>query len=713
MKPRKILIVNVPGMTWEDVEAGRAPAVAALADRWAVGTMSVRTTGAVTDLASGYASIGAGNRARGASAADEPLSPEAVAGSGGGLRVRGMEAVREDNRLLRFGAVPGTLGSILHGGRLRTGVVGNADGGIAGGGIERRRFAGLALADERGRIDAGDVGSSLVAEDPSTRNGFRADPDAMVTAARRTIGEADVVLVEVADAYREAEASSPGDPADSARAAALRRDDALVGRLATEVDLRQDTLLVLAASGAGPRGAERLMVALMAGVGSLPRGWLTSPTTRRAGMVALTDVGPGILRLLRLPEPEAMTGAAFRPLPGSAGSRREGLVRIDAAAMFHLRWVSGFFVTTLLLHLLLYLFAWRWLPWGTRPMAVPAETIRSRAETVRLLTLAFMALPLATLVLRALGADLWGPWVPVVVLAVTCVVTAAAAVRGPWRRWASGPPAFVCAVTAAFIVTDLLTGAHAQMSSLIGYSPIVAGRFFGAGNLVFAVLGTSAVLVAAALAARRPRPAGLIVAAIGLVVVVAESGPPFGADFGGLLALVPAFGLLAVLASGRRVSWRKVVVLGLIAGACAFAVGVADSLRPPEVQTHIGRFFTRLLGEGPGAVSSILGRKAAANWSILVHSALTLSVPIALAFVVGVLMRPPGKLRRALQEEPGLQWGLQAAAVVNLLGFVVNDSGIAITAMGIALAVPYCLATILGMADEPSHAAATQVAGVP
>ena len=139
---------------------------------------------------------------------------------------------------------------------------------------------------------------------------------------------------------------------------------------------------------------------------------------------------------------------------------------------------------------------------------------------------------------------------------------------------------------------------------------------------------------------------------------------------------------------------------------------VADALRPPEAQTHIGRFFSRLLGGGPGAVSTILARKAAANWSILAHSALTLSVPIALAFLVGVLMRPPGRLHRALREEPGLKWGLQAAAVVNLLGFALNDSGIAITAMGIALAVPYCLATILGMADEPSRPAAARAGPV-
>jgi hypothetical protein len=195
------------------------------------------------------------------------------------------------------------------------------------------------------------------------------------------------------------------------------------------------------------------------------------------------------------------------------------------------------------------------------------------------------------------------------------------------------------------------------------------------------------------------------VLALGLLVVVAEGGPMFGADFGGVLALVPAFGLLALLVAGRRVSWRNIVVLGVATGVGAALVGYVDSLRPLESQTHIGRFFTRLIDAGPSAVSEIIVRKASANWNVLTSSGLTLSVPIAVAFVVLVLMRPAGRLRRALDEEPGLKWGLQAAAVLNVLGFALNDSGIAITAMGIALALPYCLATVLGMTDDPASPA--------
>ena len=44
------------------------------------------------------------------------------------------------------------------------------------------------------------------------------------------------------------------------------------------------------------------------------------------------------------------------------------------------------------------------------------------------------------------------------------------------------------------LVGDLLAGAPLQLASLAGYSPIVAGRFVGFGNLAFAIFGTAMLL---------------------------------------------------------------------------------------------------------------------------------------------------------------------------------------------------------------------------
>ncbi|MGH2626560.1 MAG: hypothetical protein ACRDHY_07925, partial [Anaerolineales bacterium] len=371
---------------------------------------------------------------------------------------------------------------------------------------------------------------------------------------------------------------------------------------------------------------------------------------------------------------------------------------------FHTRWVGPFFVTFVLTQVALYLVAWGLLLGGARAAPRPTagaregqDRTRLRVGAIRALTLGFMAAPLATLVLAALHAQRWPGFAPALVLVLTSSVIALGALSGPWRHRASGPPAFVCGLTAGAIALDLLTGGRLQLSSLIGYSPIVAGRFFGVGNLAFALLGTSALLVASALAGAFGSRAVGIVAAIGVLTILVDGAPTLGADFGGLLSLVPAFGLLLLLASGRKLSWRGGVALAAGGMGAAVVAGLLDALRATDSQTHIGRFVTRLIEGGPAAIALVIGRKAAANWNLLTSSFLTLSIPIAVLFVAFVLMRPPSRLRIALETEAGLKAGLLAAGLMNLLGFAFNDSGIAVPAMGLAIGVPYCLATVLAI----------------
>ena len=96
----------------------------------------------------------------------------------------------------------------------------------------------------------------------------------------------------------------------------------------------------------------------------------------------------------------------------------------------------------------------------------------------------------------------------------------------------------------------------------------------------------------------------------------------------------------------------------------------------------------------------VIIRKINANWTLLTQSALTLSVPVALIFLGLMLRRPYGRLRAGLVTIPGLKIGLIGAVVANVLGFALNDSGIAIPAMGLAIMAPYCLATVLGMPGD-------------
>jgi hypothetical protein len=704
-RPRKIVLVSMPHVDWSDVAAGDAPNLGRLAEEWSIAALSVRTVGPKTDLASALITIGAGNRARAHGAqpifeGDAEAAPNAVVGPGG-ASVRGMQHIQADNADLHFGASPGALGQRLKLAGLTTGVAGNADGGYVrptskvrkGVGLERRRFGALALADRSGRVDFAIIGDELNLADPDSLNGFRANPLALAAAARQVISESDVSLIELTDTYRESQVAfvslrhvgTPGEPNRHVQAA-VRRDDALLGELIPMVDLSRDSLVVLGTSGPGLGRSERLELALMAGVGATRSGWLTSATTLRDGLVTVSDVGPGVLKLLGLSVPEQMSGQPFRSIAGPEGGRLDRIVRLQEEALFHMEWVGRFFLIFVGLQLVLYLIAL----WSLRPGGIDSPWLRR-------LTLGFMSVPASTLFLAALDPNRLGPAGPLVFVVVVSSVLTAVALRGPWRGYPAGPPTFICAINLLVILADLASGANLQLSSLIGYSPIVAGRFYGVGNLSFAVLATSALLVAGQVGARFGRAGIWMAAGIGIVTIVADGA--LGADFGGMLSLIPAFGVLLAQLFGRRVSaWRLLVLCG-VAAVIALIVGVLDSMRPPEVQTHVGRFAERLIGAGPEAVREVIIRKARANWAILTQSSLTLSVPVALGFLALLLTRPEGKLRSALDTQPGLRTGLIAAIVANALGFALNDSGVAVPAMGLAIMAPFCLATIHGMPD--------------
>jgi hypothetical protein len=253
----------------------------------------------------------------------------------------------------------------------------------------------------------------------------------------------------------------------------------------------------------------------------------------------------------------------------------------------------------------------------------------------------------------------------------------------------------VCIVTASGFLLDVITGSTLQISSLFGYSPVVAGRFYGIGNLAFVIMGTTALLGLGVLLRPDGWKAGGIAVSVGVVVLLVDGHPSLGADLGGTLAIAPAFGATALMMAGRKVRWRTMILLCVAAAAAAFGIAYLDSLRDVSVQTHLGRFASTLIEGGMDAVRPIIMRKLEANVSVLTGSVLSLGVPIAGGFLFIWMRKRRDRLQSLFAHEPGLRPAFVGMIVLNVVGFAVNDSGVPILAMGLALAVPFLLATVL------------------
>ena len=248
------------------------------------------------------------------------------------------------------------------------------------------------------------------------------------------------------------------------------------------------------------------------------------------------------------------------------------------------------------------------------------------------------------------------------------------------RRNRLDPIIGVLGLTVLLLVGDvLLYDARFQFNSVFGYSPTVAGRFAGFGNLAFAALASSAILLAALLAhrigGRRGRIVAVCVCAVALVV---DGFPMWGADVGGVLSGIPAYAVFLTMLFGLKVRWKTVVAFAVGTLAAVTVLGFIDLARPSDERTHLGRFFEKIGAEGAGGFFTVIARKADSNISVLASSVWTLMLPAVFLFIAYLIWRAPGTLREVREEIPEMRAGLVGILVFGLLGFAFNDSGISI-----------------------------------
>jgi hypothetical protein len=637
---RGVVLIGIPGLRWADVRQDRSPHLLGLVDRSATGGMSARTIGRFTCPADGWVTISSGARA-----ATGPLCgrPPQLTPSGRGVVVADFPSIRRYNTDLGFPSQLGLLGDTLHrAGRCVTAVGPNA---------------ALAAADAAGRVDY----YSATADSPQ-RGLFTRCP---VTIAALD----DLATVR-----------------GTRRAEVVRQVDTTVGSILARIPA--GTTILVAGVGDERRYA-RLRVALAAGDGTAGR-YLGSDSTRRSDLVILPDVTATILATMGIPAPDGLVGTpwrtgAHRPGPAAAirhlvgQARAPEVLRPVGHDFYH--W---FMISQLVVYALAMAALWRR---GRFLLLIKPVALAAAAFPVSVFLVNLLPWPTAAHPARTVFAGIAAFDLLLVVIALS----------GPWRRHPLGPGPVVAAVSAVVLAADQLTGCTLQVNSFMGYSPIGGFRYYGMGNIAFAVLTTSTLLAACGLvhwlrANGRPRTGLVSVVTISLVAAALDGWTGWGSDFGGMIAFIPGLAVTILLVAGRRVSVIKLGLLGTAAGTIVLGVAFLDHLRPPDQQSHLGRFFGDLLA---GRGMPVVGRKATAMLNSFGNPELTPVAVAALLFLVVVLAQPwnpRAPLRLAFQQVPLLRAGLAGALVTALLGTVVNDSGVSILALGLTVTVPITLA---------------------
>jgi hypothetical protein len=665
-----LVVVGLGGLSWDDVSAERTPTLWGLLRDGSAASVSVKTLHLTTCPVDGWSTVGAGEAAGPASEGDRPECgplPPVEGDEKAGYHVVGFDDIATASRDAEFRARLGLLGDSFAAADTCVQAIGPG--------------AGLAAATSDGEV--------------AKYAPFQA------TTLVNDLAQCPVSIVDVGSVDRT-------DPSPTRMTEQI---NGLERRIELVMDAMPNGADLVVVSLADRDREERLRLLTATGPHYAP-GLLASASTRTTGVAQLSDITATILQRGGAEPVVGIGGRALSVVPSAnnseatAAAKLTVLTDIDAKADAMHRVVAPFLLiwlaTTALTLLALSFMIRRARPWNHR------LTRQRGLRLVRVVAITSAGMPAATFLANLVP---WWRWstntvtltaMLLVLVFVMSGILAFVALHGPWASSALGPLAAMSLLTAGVIGVDLITGSHLQISSIFGLQPLVGGRFYGMGNVAFAVYASAVLLLCAAMAhalVRRnaPRLAVFAVVVIGGAALAVDVLPAWGADFGGPIALAPALGFLLMGVLGWRTSLRNIVVVLLVAGAIVGTVSYLDWKRPPSERSHPGRFLQTVID---GGAWDVMSRKLLANVSLAVHLPVLLAVVTVLLLIAVYVVARPGSLgtaplARLLAEAPLLHRGLWSVIVMAVIGFLTNDSGAAIPPVAAIFTVPLVISAVM------------------
>lgn len=589
----------------------------------------------------------------------------------------------------------GLLGDVLRACRIDRTAIGSADSFLF---VRDSSGAGSYL---NGRV--------LSKQDPMFPAGRRFDPErALGEVGRWQANGSGLLVIEWEDlqqiASRQEELSI--GQYNKLRQQALASLDTFAGRLLkqAEVEHAEASTMILWIS---PRTAmdqkNRELSPIVIAGGSIPPGsLLTSPTTRRVGIVSNLDVAATVLDFFRIQKPESMMGTVISG-KRTAMNRTEhsqtdvNLQILDnlAAATKETYRLRPFVIILYGSMSLMILLLTAFMIWAGRQKWLTQSGEKSKTRVNRLAIVlgwggtAVLAAPAAFLLLPVTGrSGAWAWWLGIG--GITAGLTwGLMHIRSLLQRMLA-----LSILLAGATVIDLVFGGHLLRQSVLSYDPIVGARYYGIGNEYMGLLVSWSLLGCGYLLAIRPdwrRKVKWLSAGLGTGIVLLLAHPDLGANAGGTITAAVAAAAVVALLSGvqqKTVGWISFAMAGF-AAAILFWLN-----RSGESMTHISA-VSDLIREGRlDSLLAIAGRKILMNLRLMNLVFGVWMVAGLLAAIVTAAFSGQVWIALFRKHRLDLQPFVQAGVLGVLAGFAFNDSGVVVASL-MLLPILYTVLMIL------------------
>jgi hypothetical protein len=590
----------------------------------------------------------------------------------GNLVVLDIPSIQWANQRSNNSAEPGTLGDSLHNKGLKTAAIGNSD--VPG--VSLKRSAALIAMDSKGIIDQGNVSEEVLTYDPDDPLRHRTDYSMLEELFLQLQPQTDFMVIDLGDLIRldYKRTQLTAQIYEQEREKILHQYNDFIGMLIQNIDLSNNLLIVAATTPTAEASGEKRLFGFLGAQGDgLEEGLLKTPTTRKEGVIALSDIAPSIGSFLRTDLDSRYIGRTWQvePAENNMAMMQEIEKRTVFASLLRPLFVKGYVV----LHLIILAFIIFFLIFDPK-----------KVNYFTPLLLGLIAVPAALLI--ACLTTITSLWLYLVL----CLIIVAVLVLVSFRLAKDknyDPLLFLCLVTVFTLLIDTLTGGHLQRFSVLSYDAMSGARYYGIGNEYMGVLMGATIIAATLLAQRFQKRKDVLFAAGGILlsVLVILGAPWWGSNFGGFAATLIAFGYTFWRLLGIRLRPRNILIgLSVVALLCG-GVFIFDYLRPPELRSHFGQFVSAVQTSGFPAVKEMVTRKVSMNYKLF-SSTIWTKVLLGSLLALGILFYcPVGVFKGMLTKNPAIAAGLVGAMLGAFTALIFNDSGIVAAATAIIFPV--------------------------
>lgn len=688
-KDKKAIIILINRLSLEDID--KMNYLKSIVEQGSIGLMNTRANEYNNDYAS-TATIGAGSKtdARHDTTGFVNNNKENVEifKRRTGFKYNGEEIVNLDisklielNKGNNYNPNIGALGESINVLNRKAAVIGNSD-------IDnyKVRLGPLIVMNELGLVENGNIEENVSTSKATSPFGLMTNYDFIIDTFKESYEKYDLIVVELGDLYRleKYKDNLSEDMFVNHRHSILKNMDISIKRISDFIEANEAKLMIVNPypSYVAYVKGERLTPFIAMGK-NVNKGIFTSHTTRRKGIISNVDIAPYIIKYFNGSTDEFI-GYSMKTI--SMEDKFSYIKELNSKTAYIYKNRINILYTFALYEIIISVIAFIGIQLFNK--------YKFNSNAIQFLLLSNMAIPFILLILPFFKTNSFIESIVMIILLTALVTFIAIYIR----RTPLDSLIFLAGLTTIALILDILNNSMLMKSSFLGYDPIIGARFYGVGNEYMGILiGSSIVFLTCVI--DRFQINKLIAIPIMLMTIISIGFPNLGANVGGAITSVFAFMfvMLRLLNDNLRFKHYCYMFLGII--LVLMTLGLIDFFLI-EGRSHFASSLNQIINSGSHTVISIIKRKVSMNFKLL-GITIWSKVLLSSLLLVGILFyRPFGITKNVLVKYPNVAIGLLGVLTASLLGFLVNDSGVVVSATAIIFLIMSIMYLIFNELEE-------------